>query len=153
MFRGRGSEIPLGPPLRKGDDFELIPPAFKHLKPLPEHPVQELAKVEIRYKLIVVGDPAVGKTSLINKFKHNKIDMDYLPTLGISITTKQYHIQGIEEKLVHFMIWDVAGQDMFEKVRTNYYRGANIVFLTYDITRRETFGENGERLQYWIDDF
>lgn len=104
---------------------------------------------EMRFKLIVIGDPNVGKTSLINQFVQKRFLEDYRPTLGISITNQTYKMQGFEDKLLNFMIWDLAGQKFFKRVRKAYYQSANAAFIMYDITRKDSF-EN--RIKFWYND-
>ncbi|MFX1442213.1 MAG: GTP-binding protein [Promethearchaeota archaeon] len=93
------------------------------------------------FKLIVLGSAAVGKTTLVNNFLQKKQSSDYRPTLGISISSQQYYIQGFENELIKFLIYDIAGQEYFKLIRHKYYIGAKCVFLVYDITRRKTFEE------------
>lgn len=100
------------------------------------------------FKLIILGDQAVGKTSLINHFVTKKFQEDYRPTLGLSITEQEFTIQGLEESRLKFMIYDLAGQKFFGRVRKHYYFGAQAAFVVFDVTRPDTF----ERLQYWVDD-
>ncbi len=106
-------------------------------------------QMEIIFKLCVIGEPSVGKTSTINQFVTNKFNSEYKPTLGISITTQKYNMQGFEDRQINFMIWDLAGQKFFQRVRKYYYTAANAAFIIYDITRRETFDE---RVKFWYDD-
>ncbi|RLI63906.1 MAG: hypothetical protein DRO88_08695 [Promethearchaeia archaeon] len=108
----------------------------------------EQAQKEIHLKLCVIGEPAVGKSTLIYQFVHNRFLQDYKPTLGISITNQVYHLQGFEENQLNFMIWDVAGQNFFRRVRKYYYQGADVGFICYDVTRRETF----DKIQFWLED-
>ncbi len=91
------------------------------------------------YKVIVLGDPSVGKTSLINRFALDKFNEDYLPTLGISITEEEYEIMGTENSRVKFMIWDLAGQSFFKRARKLYVRDAQSAFLVYDVTKKDSF--------------
>ncbi len=95
----------------------------------------------MRYKLIVLGDAGVGKTSLINQFVTKKFYNDYRPTLGISITSQVYNVQGFEEAKINFMIWDVAGQKFFQRVRKHYYQQAHAAFIMYDVTNQSSFDE------------
>ncbi len=106
--------------------------------------------IEMRFKLIVLGDEACGKTSLINKFVTKKFFEDYRPTLGISITSMNYSLQGFEDSgaQIELMIWDLAGQSFFKRVRKNYYQAANAAFVMYDITRRQTF----QNVTHWHKD-
>jgi small GTP-binding protein len=68
-------------------------------------------KTEAIYKIIVVGDPAVGKTSLLTKFSTQKFKSQYIPTVGVNITKEQKELSiGNKKVLVSLMIWDVAGQ-------------------------------------------
>ncbi|WP_371804351.1 GTP-binding protein [Candidatus Lokiarchaeum ossiferum] len=101
------------------------------------------------FKLCVLGDPAVGKTSLIHQFVTKRFEKDYKPTLGIAITNRRYNLQGFENKVLDFMIWDLAGQKFFQRVRQYYYTGANAAFIMYDISRRESFEG---RIKYWYKD-
>lgn len=101
------------------------------------------------FKLIVLGSAAVGKTTLVNSFLQKNQVSDYRPTLGISISTQQYYIQGFKNELIKFLIYDLAGQEYFKLIRHNYYIGAKCVFVVYDITRRKTFDES---IDFWYKD-
>jgi small GTP-binding protein len=110
---------------------------------------QNVAKrTEMRYKLIVLGNAGVGKTSLINQFVTKKFYNDYRPTLGISITSQVYNVQGFDEAKINFMIWDVAGQKFFQRVRKHYYQQAHAAFIMYDVTNKQTF----EDVEMWHED-
>ncbi|UYP47973.1 hypothetical protein NEF87_004258 [Candidatus Lokiarchaeum ossiferum] len=101
------------------------------------------------YKFCVLGDQAVGKTSLIQQFVTNRYQKEYKPTLGFSISNRTNNLQGLKNKVVEFIIWDIAGQKIFHRVRKTYYSGARAAFILYDITRRNTFEE---RIKYWLED-
>jgi small GTP-binding protein len=105
-------------------------------------------KVEMRYKLVVVGDSAVGKTSLINQFVTKSFTDDYRPTLGISITSQVYRIQGFDEAKINFMCWDIAGQKFFQRVRKHYYQRAQAAYIMYDVTNQESF----DHVEDWYND-
>ncbi len=104
-----------------------------------EHDVPK--EVEMRFKLIILGNEKTGKTSLINQFVTKKFYNDYRPTLGISITSQIYAMQGFEEEgvKINLMIWDLAGQKFFKRVRKHYYQQAHAAFIVYDTTHRPTF--------------
>jgi len=115
------------------------------------YPVHQI-KIEKKkhlFKLIILGSAAVGKTTLVNQFLKKEQIIDYRPTLGISISSQKYYIQGIRDDTIEFLIYDLAGQEFFKRVRHEYYRGASCAFIMYDVTRRETFDE---ALDYWYDD-
>jgi Rab family protein len=116
---------------------------------LPIHHIQEQQKVQKLFKLILLGSAAVGKTTLVNQFLKKESIIDYRPTLGISISTQQYFVQGFQDDIIKFLIFDLAGQEFFKRVRHEYYKGANCAFIVYDVSRRETFDE---ALNFWFQD-
>jgi small GTP-binding protein len=115
----------------------------------PTHRFKKGKQIEKLFKLIVLGSSAVGKTTLVNQFLKKKDIIDYRPTLGISISTQRYHVQGFKEDVIKFLIFDLAGQSFFKRVRRDYYKGANCAFIVYDVTRRETFDE---AIDFWLKD-
>jgi len=130
------------PNLHLGPEISLSAKKIKNLRIDEKHVQKELKKKKkLRFKLIVLGNPNVGKTTLINRFVTNQFHSEYKPTLGISITNQEYYLQGFEDKILNFMIWDLAGQKFFQRVRKAYYRGANAAFIAYDITDRNTFDD------------
>ncbi|MHA1479581.1 MAG: GTP-binding protein [Promethearchaeota archaeon] len=115
----------------------------------PTHRFKKGKQIEKLFKLIVLGSSAVGKTTLVNQFLKKENIIDYRPTLGISISTQRYHVQGFKEDVIKFLIFDLAGQSFFKRVRRDYYKGANCAFIVYDVTRRETFDE---AIDFWLND-
>ena len=91
---------------------------------------------EIKYKLIMLGDENVGKTSIINRFKNNEYSGTYEPTLGLDFQTKSIMIDNINVKL---LLYDTAGQEKFRPLIPLYTKEANIIFLIYDITNYNSF--------------
>jgi len=92
---------------------------------------------EARYvmKVVMCGDWAVGKTSLVRRFVENRFDHDYKPSIGVNIVVK---IVGIGEKKVKLDIFDTGGQERFHPLRQRYYKGASAAVFVYDITRAES---------------
>ncbi len=113
------------------------------------HQFRKPKKIEKLFKLIVLGSAAVGKTTLVNQFLKKEDVIDYRPTLGISISTQQFHVQGFKDDIIKFLVYDLAGQSFFKRVRHEYYSGANCAFIVYDVTRRETFDE---AIDFWLED-
>ena len=99
------------------------------------------------YKLILGGDGAVGKTSMVQRFVEGVFRTDYKATIGTSITKKECNFDGLESK-VRFTIWDLAGQPQFERIRSSYLVNAKAGMLVYDITRRDTF----DNILKWYDE-
>jgi small GTP-binding protein len=122
-------------------------PVLKGVYPL--HQIKKENNVKKLFKLIVLGSAAVGKTTLINQFLKKDQISDYRPTLGISISTQQYHVQGNKDEVIDFLIYDLAGQKFFKRVRHQYYKGANCAFIVYDVTRKNTLDE---AIEVWLRD-
>ena len=93
---------------------------------------------EYRYKIVMLGDGAVGKTAMTTRFTQNFFDEDYKRTIGSDFAIKRLEIPDIDTK-VTLQIWDLAGQPRFETVRQGFYRGSRGGLLLYDVTRRRTF--------------
>ena len=89
----------------------------------------------IQKKICMLGGFAVGKTSLVSQFVHSVFSDQYLTTVGVKIEKKTVDLP--KEK-VDLMIWDLYGEDDFQKVRTSYLRGSSGFLLVADGTRRST---------------
>jgi len=92
----------------------------------------------IQKKICLLGSFAVGKTSLVKRFVHGKYTDKYLTTLGVKIEKK---IVLSTDSNVNLIIWDLAGEDEFQKVRLTYLRGASGYLIVADGTRRETLNK------------
>lgn len=95
--------------------------------------------ITLTSKVCVVGDFAVGKTSVVERYVNNHFSEKYLTTVGVKIDTKEIEFpdRGILQKLV---IWDVAGADRFGPIEMAYLRGANGYIYVADGTRPLTLG-------------
>ncbi|XP_015278659.1 PREDICTED: ras-related protein Rab-18-B-like [Gekko japonicus] len=87
-------------------------------------------------KLLLVGDSAVGKSSLLLRFTEDQFEPCLDPTIGVDFKVKKMVVGDLPLQLA---IWDTAGQERFRTLTPSYYRGAQGVILVYDVTRRETF--------------
>ncbi|KAG6669762.1 hypothetical protein CIPAW_01G266100 [Carya illinoinensis] len=87
------------------------------------------------FKILLIGDSGVGKSSLLLSFISNLVH-DLSPTIGVDFKVKLLTIGGKRLKLT---IWDTAGQERFGTLTSSYYRGSHGIILVYDVTRRETF--------------
>jgi small GTP-binding protein len=97
-----------------------------------------LIPAEYRYKIVMLGDGAVGKTAMTTRFTQNFFDADYKRTIGSDFAIKRLTIDDVDAQ-VTLQVWDLAGQPRFESVRQGFYRGARGGLLLYDVTRRRTF--------------
>jgi len=87
-------------------------------------------------KVVVAGDGTVGKTSLVRRFCEGKFEMTRVATIGVDFQTK---LVELPERTVKLSIWDMAGQDRFQVIRTGFYRGSRAAALVFDVTSPESF--------------
>jgi small GTP-binding protein len=94
-------------------------------------------------KIIIVGDSGVGKTSLFTSFADQSYTGSHIPTIGVDFRLKRIQVG---DQTVKLQIWDTAGLERYRALTANYFRGADVVCLVYDITCRESFAN----LKNWI---
>ncbi|CAM8998302.1 unnamed protein product [Rhodiola kirilowii] len=95
------------------------------------------------FKVVLIGDSAVGKSNLLSRFARNEFYPSSKSTIGVEFQTQKIDINGKEIKA---QIWDTAGQERFKAITSAYYRGAVGALVVYDITRRPTFDNVGKWL-------
>ncbi|GMN50217.1 hypothetical protein TIFTF001_019365 [Ficus carica] len=100
---------------------------------------------EYLFKIVLIGDSAVGKSNLLWRFARNEFDQNSKATIGVEFQTQVVDIDGKEVKA---QIWDTAGQERFRAVTSAYYRGAVGALVVYDISRRTTF----DSVKRWLDE-
>ncbi len=91
-------------------------------------------------KVVMLGESAVGKTSIINRYINNSFNQDCMTTPGASYASKTMFFDQYE-KNIKFDIWDTAGQEKFRSLTKIFYKETSVAVLVYDITRKETFEE------------
>ncbi|NHI92611.1 MAG: GTP-binding protein [Candidatus Lokiarchaeota archaeon] len=96
-------------------------------------------KVEFSFKIVLIGNTGVGKTSLVNRYVTNQFRDDYIPTLGVNIMIKEISLGGGGPK-IQLSIWDVGGQEKWARVRHMYYKGSKAALVVYDITSLKSYG-------------
>jgi Ras-related protein Rab-1A len=90
-------------------------------------------------KVIIIGEPSVGKTSLVKQFVQKAFQIDYIPTLGTEMYVKNVKVESNDRVYdIRFTIWDIAGQKSWEIMRRTYYRGADGVILVGDLSKTDT---------------
>ncbi len=97
----------------------------------------------LKFKVIIAGPPAVGKTSLLYRFVENSFKDNYTLTIGTTFLTKTIEFKKRTAKLA---LWDIGGQRRFAQIRRTFYAGANGILLVFDLTRKDTFKE----MQTWL---
>ncbi|UJR31897.1 hypothetical protein I4U23_019371 [Adineta vaga] len=88
------------------------------------------------FKIVIIGDSGVGKTSILQRFATEHFSDDYVATIGVDFHIRTIDIDGKRCKL---QVWDTAGQDRFRCVVSTFYRGAHGAMICFDMTDKESF--------------
>jgi small GTP-binding protein len=94
-------------------------------------------------QLLVIGDSSVGKTSLITRYTNGTFKEEYLATVGLDYYSK---VEAINNQTINIKLWDTAGQERYKALTQNYFRNAEGVLLTFDVTNTDSFNN----LKDWI---
>ncbi len=106
-----------------------------------------MSSLSFIYKVCVIGDGGVGKSSAVRRFSQGIFSEEYQVTVGVQHSTQLIQIDSPEGPTdVKVIVWDLGGQDKFKFVRPMFYRAARGIVLMFDITNRESF----EALPKWI---
>lgn len=99
------------------------------------------------YKVCIVGDAGVGKTSVVVRWSQGWFRHAYISTVGVQHYSRTIDVEGKEGTVsVKLIIWDLAGDDSFKEIRANFYDGAMGLVAMFDLTRADTF----RSLPRWI---
>ena len=104
-----------------------------------------MSKPQLKFKLIIIGDTEVGKTSMLLKYIDNYFPEKHLSTIGVEFKIKEVET---EKYNVTLQIWDTAGQERYKSIAKSFFNSTNGIIFVYDITKRETFTSVKE----WIKD-
>ena len=98
---------------------------------------------EFIFKVLLLGNSNVGKSSLFLRFVDDIWNDTFVPTMGVDFKIKTFDI---DEKRIKMQIWDTAGQERFKNIIASYYRGAHGILLIYDVTDKDSF----KNLSNWL---
>jgi Ras-related protein Rab-1A len=101
------------------------------------------ANYDYLFKILVIGDSAVGKSCLLMRFAEHSFTDNHISTIGVDFKIRTIDIEGKDCKL---QIWDTAGQDRFKNIISSYYRGAHGILVVYDISDLESF----VNVKHWL---
>ncbi len=99
----------------------------------------------INFKIIIVGDSGVGKSSLLKRAVQNKFDGNYQATIGFEFLLMHFKVNDLKIKL---QIWDTCGQEMYRSLIQGFYRNTSLALVVYDVNKKESF----DALDIWIKD-
>jgi len=95
------------------------------------------------FKVLLIGDTGVGKSSLLTRYVENEYHHNYIATIGVDFRNKTIRSEG---ELAKLQLWDTAGQERFETINSTYYRGAHGILVCFDLTNNTSF----TRVQHWL---
>ena len=98
---------------------------------------------ELEFKIILVGNSSVGKSSLISKYEKRVFQDNYLSTVGMDMASKEININN---KKINLKIIDTCGQERYKSIATNYYRKADGIMFVFDVTNEISF----EEVKTWL---
>ena len=107
---------------------------------------KQQAKITHTYKIILLGDIAVGKTSIVRRFVENEFSHQYFCTVGVEFKIKKVTLQN--SHIANLKIWDTCGEEKFRALTRQYYHHAEAVVLVFDLTNKFTYS----KLDSWIED-
>ena len=104
------------------------------------------SKYEYLFKIILIGNSGVGKSSILHRYMKRTFDSNYKVTIGVDFFMKSLTIN---EQMVKIQIWDTAGQEKYKSMVSSYYRGAHVALIVFDLTSHASF----EALPSWVEIF
>ena len=105
--------------------------AEENAKAFPDKKIKEASLIDYKFKIIICGDPSVGKSSLILRFTNNAFRRHYIPTLGVNVSDKIFQVN---DSYIQLVLWDIAGQQKFQTMRQQFYFGSDGLFLIFDLS-------------------
>jgi small GTP-binding protein len=105
---------------------------------------QEGEKYNYIFKIILIGNSNVGKSSILKRYIQKVFDDNYSCTIGVDFFMKSITIG---EKTIKLQLWDTAGTEKFRSITTGYYRGANAALVVFDLTSKKSFTALNEWIQ------
>lgn len=96
-------------------------------------------------RLVIVGEPCVGKSTVIQRYSKGDFIPYYVSTIGVDFFSKVLNVDG---KNVKIQVWDTAGQERFRTITKSYYRKTAGIILMFDVSKEESF----DKLSYWLAD-
>ena len=99
----------------------------------------------INFKIIIVGDSGVGKSSMLKRAVQDKFDASYQATIGFEFLLMHFKVNDLKLKL---QIWDTCGQEMYRSLVQGFYRNTSLALIVYDVNQKKTY----DALDIWLKD-
>jgi small GTP-binding protein len=114
------------------------PPKFSRLNDTPDkkESKKETTSYQFIFKIILIGDSNIGKTSLITRYVTNCFNDRYICTIGVDFMTKSI---SFENQTIKLQIWDTAGMEKYKQITTSYYKGTQAAIICFDLTNKNSF--------------
>ena len=106
---------------------------------------EDIARVNVSFKIIVIGDSSVGKSSLTLRGTKDNFKDYYTPTIGFEFLS--FNIR-IKDQIVKLQIWDTCGQEVYRSLISSFYRNSSLAIIVYAIDCQESF----DNLESWLDE-
>jgi Ras-related protein Rab-2A len=106
---------------------------------------EDISQVNFSFKIIVIGDSSVGKSSLTLRATKNHFKDIYTPTIGFEFLS--FNIK-IKNQTVKLQIWDTCGQEVYRSLISSFYRNSSLAIIVYAIDNQESF----DNLESWLDE-
>ena len=97
------------------------------------------------FKILLIGDSSVGKTSLLLKYTDDYFSEQSTSTIGVEFKEKKITLNN---RNITLQIWDTSGQERFRSITQNFYRGSDGILFVFDVTNKESF----HNLEYWLNE-
>jgi small GTP-binding protein len=111
------------------EDYEILP--------------EDFSQPDLNFKVIVIGNSGVGKSSITKKATKNIFEESYNATIGFEFLS---FILKIKNTIIRLQIWDTCGQEVYRSLITNFYRNSSLAIIVYSIDNRESF----ENIDVWL---
>jgi small GTP-binding protein len=102
-----------------------------------EDKIKDRSLIDYQFKIILVGDPSVGKTSLVLRYTDSAFRRAYVSTMGVHVSKKLFKAE--DSAIIQLVLWDIGGQERFKLMRQQFYQGSDATFLIFDLTNPDSF--------------
>ncbi|AMD19326.1 HBR425Cp [Eremothecium sinecaudum] len=102
----------------------------------------------LQFKLVLLGDSSVGKSSIVHRFVKDSFDEFRESTIGAAFLSRTIKLADYDDVMIKFEIWDTAGQERYKSLAPMYYRNANAALVVYDVTQEDSL----IKAQSWVNE-